>query len=154
MKYIIYGNEYDRDEAIDALQDAIPESIYQDMLDDVNGEFMGYMASDILASTDPVAYRIGFDEFKDSERETIEEQLNAKEREIYDVEVEYEDDDVPDYDMCINCVHYTESQENEYDITWHEVSVDENSPCYERGIEGGPARLPGKCKHYERASDE
>lgn len=41
------------------------ESDYDDMLDEVHGEFMGYSASRILAEIDPIAYRCGFDDFQE-----------------------------------------------------------------------------------------
>lgn len=39
---------------------------YDDMLDEVHGDFMGIMASTILDECDPAAYRVGFSDFVDS----------------------------------------------------------------------------------------
>lgn len=38
---------------------------YDDMLDDVHGDFMGIPASTVLAECDPIAYRVGFYDFAD-----------------------------------------------------------------------------------------
>lgn len=43
---------------METLSEALSE--YDDMLDDVHGEFMGYLASHILREADPIAYRVGF----------------------------------------------------------------------------------------------
>lgn len=51
--------------------DAIEQ--YEDMLDECNGEFMGYQASRILRELDPIAYRVGFNDWLDSEKPTTEE---------------------------------------------------------------------------------
>lgn len=47
------------------LSEALSE--YDDMLDDVHGEFMGYLASHILREADPIAYRVGFHDWIDGE---------------------------------------------------------------------------------------
>ena len=39
---------------------------YDDMLDEVHGEFMGIPASTILDECDPTAYRVGFHDFVDA----------------------------------------------------------------------------------------
>jgi len=39
---------------------------YDQMLDDLYGEFMGYLPSDILKSVDPIAYRCGLVDYVDS----------------------------------------------------------------------------------------
>jgi hypothetical protein len=45
---------------------------YDDMLDEVYGEFMNLLASRILKETDPIAYRVGFSDWLDAETgETI-----------------------------------------------------------------------------------
>ena len=41
-------------------------AVYDDMLDEVHGEFMGIAASTILGECDPIAYRVGFHDFADS----------------------------------------------------------------------------------------
>ena len=41
-------------------------ALYDDMLDDVHGDFMGITASTILSECDPIAYRVGFSDFVDS----------------------------------------------------------------------------------------
>ena len=50
--------EYDLDNKDD-------KNMYDDMLDEVHGEFMGYNASYILKNVDPVAYRTGFNDYTD-----------------------------------------------------------------------------------------
>lgn len=40
---------------------------YDDMLDEIHGEPMGYPASRILREVDPIAYRVGFHDWLDSE---------------------------------------------------------------------------------------
>lgn len=40
---------------------------YDDMLDELYGELMGYAASRILREVDPIAYRVGFHDWIDSE---------------------------------------------------------------------------------------
>ena len=41
------------------------EDDYDDMLDEVHGEFMGYSASWILKEVDPISYRCGFSDFQE-----------------------------------------------------------------------------------------
>ena len=50
---------------METLSEALAE--YNDMLDDVHGEFMGYLASRILREVDPIAYRVGFHDWLDGE---------------------------------------------------------------------------------------
>jgi len=50
---------------METLSEALSE--YNDMLDDVYGEFMGYLASRILREIDPIAYRVGFHDWLDGE---------------------------------------------------------------------------------------
>lgn len=51
---------------------------YDEMLDEVYGEFMNLLASDILKSTDPIAYRVGFSDWIDGELyETITDEAPA-----------------------------------------------------------------------------
>ena len=54
----------------DAHGDGITEgdayALYDDMLDEVHGDFMGITASTILDECDPIAYRVGFSDFADS----------------------------------------------------------------------------------------
>lgn len=40
---------------------------YDEMIDDVYGEHMGLLSSEILKSTDPIAYRVGFHDYADSQ---------------------------------------------------------------------------------------
>jgi len=39
--------------------------MYNQSLDDCNERYMGFYPSDILKSCDPIAYRLGFDDFCD-----------------------------------------------------------------------------------------
>ena len=41
-------------------------AVYDDMLDEVHGDFMGFSASTVLSECDPIAYREGFHDFADS----------------------------------------------------------------------------------------
>lgn len=50
---------------ITTLSEAI--ELYNDMLDEAYGEFMNLPASRILRETDPIAYRVGFADWADSE---------------------------------------------------------------------------------------
>ena len=50
---------------ITTYRDAI--EAYDNMLDDVYGEPMGYPASRVLRSVDPIAYRVGFFDYLDGE---------------------------------------------------------------------------------------
>lgn len=50
---------------MDTISDAI--EAYDDMLDEVYGEPMGYPASRILREVDPIAYRVGFHDWLDAE---------------------------------------------------------------------------------------
>jgi hypothetical protein len=58
------------------------ETRYDDMLDGIYGEPMGYPASRILAEVDPIAYRCGFSDWVSGELgETITEDAPADEDE-------------------------------------------------------------------------
>jgi hypothetical protein len=58
------------------LEDGDLDVRYKDMLDEVYGDFMdSYPASRVLEAVDPIAYRVGFSEWLDSELgETITEE--------------------------------------------------------------------------------
>lgn len=47
------------------VSDAI--AAYDNMLDEIHGEPMGYPASRILREIDPIAYRVGFHDWLDSD---------------------------------------------------------------------------------------
>ena len=51
------------------MYDTMSEAIeaYDDMLDEVHGEFMGMSAARILRECDPIAYRCGFADWADAE---------------------------------------------------------------------------------------
>lgn len=54
------------------LDDYDLEQRYDDMLDEVHGEFLNMPASRILKETDPIAYRVGYSDWLDFETgETI-----------------------------------------------------------------------------------
>lgn len=58
---------------------------YDDMLDEVYGEPMGYPASHILREVDPIAYRVGFSDWLDAETgETITDEEPTDEDEDED----------------------------------------------------------------------
>ena len=52
-------------EAIEKEVEMYSEDDYDDMLDEVHGDFMGYSASQILKEVDPVAYDVGFSDFQE-----------------------------------------------------------------------------------------
>jgi len=52
-------------EAIEKEVEMYSEDDYDDMLDEVHGEFMGYSASRILKEVDPIAYRCGFSDYQE-----------------------------------------------------------------------------------------
>ena len=58
------GYEY-WDSCGDGITEDKARAAYDDMLDEVHGEFMGIMASTILEECDPDAYRGGFLDFVD-----------------------------------------------------------------------------------------
>lgn len=79
---------------------------YDEMLDNVYGEFMGFAASQILKEMDPTAYRCGLldyvdglDEYEEKmkdddyaewteEKENLESELEELEDQLYDLEME------------------------------------------------------------------
>lgn len=61
-----------RNYEIEEISEADVYDRYDDMLDEVHGEFMGYAASRILKEVDPTAYRVGFSDWADSEDDIIE----------------------------------------------------------------------------------
>ena len=81
---------------------------YDEFLNDVQGEFMGYSASQILKEVDPTAYRCGLldyvdgldqdeEKMKDSdyaewteEKEDLESELDELKDQLYDLEMEDE----------------------------------------------------------------
>ena len=83
---------------------------YDDMLDDVNGEFMGFDASQILKEMDPTAYRCGLLDYIDGldqdeekmkdydyaewteEKENLELELEELEDQLWDLEMEDEEE--------------------------------------------------------------
>lgn len=78
---------------------------YDDALDDCNEAYMGFCASTILKECDPIAYRIGFQEWIDaldksdfeeiqdleSEIESLDDQILVCEEEIEEIEQQIED---------------------------------------------------------------
>jgi hypothetical protein len=73
------------------------EESYIGCLDDCNGEFMGFSASDILKNCDPIAYRCGLLDYIDSiDKEETEEgmellaQIESLESAIEDLEADIE----------------------------------------------------------------
>ena len=52
-------------EAIENEVEMYSEEDYDNMLDKVHGEFMGYSASQILKAVDPIAYRCGFSDYQE-----------------------------------------------------------------------------------------
>lgn len=52
---------------IDREVEKYSEKEYDEMLDEVYGEFMGYPASTILKEVDPIAYQCGFDDYQEYE---------------------------------------------------------------------------------------
>lgn len=71
-------------EAIEKEVGMYSEDDYDDMLDEVHGEFMGYSASRILKEVNPIAYRCGFSDYQ--------EYKNVYECPICGEEHDYEDD--------------------------------------------------------------
>lgn len=76
--------------------------VFDEMLDDCHGDFMGYCASQILKEVDPIAYRCGLNDYVDSsinksdteECQDLEEDMVLVENQIEDLEdqrVELED---------------------------------------------------------------
>ena len=83
---------------------------YDEMLDDVYGEFMGFDASQILNEMDPTAYRCGLLDYVDSldqdeekmkdydyaewteEKENLELELEELEDQLWDLEMEDEEE--------------------------------------------------------------
>ena len=72
---------------------------YADMLDDVHGDFLGYLASHILKEVDPTAYRCGlldyvdgldqdYEKMKDDNYSDWAEQKEEAENELSDLENE------------------------------------------------------------------
>lgn len=67
---------------------------FDETLNDVHGEFMGYCASQILKEVDPIAYRCGLNDYVDSnvyksdieEYQDLEEDLEEVENQIDDLE--------------------------------------------------------------------
>ena len=43
------------------------EDDYDQMLNEAYGDFMGYSASEILKSIDPIAYSVGFSDYQENE---------------------------------------------------------------------------------------
>lgn len=56
--YNDFGDEISESEAYES---------YDEMIDDVYGEHMGLLSSEIIKSTDPIAYRVGFHDYVDSQ---------------------------------------------------------------------------------------
>ena len=80
MKWIIDGTEYtELEEATEAILDEIPEDDYNDWIDEVYPEIeigcCRFYASEILKELDPIAYDCGMDDFKESIRESIQDEL-------------------------------------------------------------------------------
>ena len=59
------GYEY-WDEYGGGITEGDARAVYDDMLDEVHGDFMGITASTILGECDPIAYRVGFSDFVDA----------------------------------------------------------------------------------------
>lgn len=85
---------------------------YNDMLDDVHGDFMGsYPASQVLEEVDPTAYRVGFHDWADSQVQDGE--LLEEEPELCS-ECDAVIDDGEGYDgKCGDCADEEESEEEE-----------------------------------------
>lgn len=71
---------------------------YNDLLNEIHGEFMGYNASYILEQVDPIAYRTGMVDFvdslnieDDSDYQAIQENIEELESEIGELESEIEE---------------------------------------------------------------
>ena len=84
-------------ESFDRLEH-VTEEMYDDMLDDCHGNFMGYSASEILKAIDPIAYRCGMSDYADS----------------------LEDDDFPEYVELCDAI-----SEIEIDIADLELEIEE-----------------------------
>ncbi len=67
------------------------DAMYDEMLDEVHGEFMGYSASRILEEVDPTAYRTGFNDWLDSYDATDSEEYSEKAEELEDLQSELEE---------------------------------------------------------------
>lgn len=67
------------------------EAMYDEMLDEVNGDFMGYSASRILEEVDPIAYRCGFSDFVGCYDVTDTEEYKEKQEELEDLQTELEE---------------------------------------------------------------
>ena len=71
---------------------------YDEMLDEVHGDFLGMNASYILKETDPTAYRCGLNDFVNSldvedsdEYKALQEEIDQLQSDIEDLENEIED---------------------------------------------------------------
>jgi peptidoglycan hydrolase CwlO-like protein len=67
------------------------EAMYDEMLDEVHGEFMGYPASKILEDVDPVAYRVGYSNYVGGYDVKDTDEYKEKQEELEDLETELEE---------------------------------------------------------------
>jgi len=85
------GELYEAQERHEYVENGLNTDEYDEMLDDCHGEFMGYVASQILKHTDPTAYRCGLADYNDEELNRLSDEINDFKAQIQELETEAEE---------------------------------------------------------------
>lgn len=102
-----YGEGITEEEAFEA---------YDDMLDGLYDEVFGILPSTILKECDPIAYRVGFNDFEDSQLEDgswVDEDPNEDLAECEECLVDLKDNEIYTRDPRILCEDCAESLEED-----------------------------------------